>query len=331
MTKAIEDGWEVEHDFGDRIVLIRRSFGSTGMHILIGFFTIWWTMGIGNALYAAYCYYSNAERRVLWADQSNRSNEPAVRAGNSAHDTVESSSSGNLGTTILLWLGALIMVAAAQTSATILWTVIFGAVAIILALSGTSSLSPVRRRLEKRQSITDNGWTRSVRERSVVNPDETCAACAGHVGRGVERTYSTEFAVLGVPLTTDERGTNYYCRRCANGEVPMAKPDPDSDSDSDSELESESESDTDSESRSKQAHESDLQSDRDSNRDRPERSDGDRDEKQEQKRSQHADQNQTEDDIDTSVDHERTSASHGSDHDHDHDREQEHERNTELS
>lgn len=323
VTKAIEDGWEVEHDFGDHVVLIRRSLGSTGMHILIAFFTIWWTMGIGNALYAAYCYYSNAERRVLWADQADRSNESAARARDSAHGAVESSSSGSLGTTILLWLGALIMVAAAQASATILWTVIFGAVAIILALSGTSSLSPVRRRLEKRQSITDNGWTRSVRERSVVNPDESCAACAGHVGRGVKRTYSKEFAVLGVPLTTDERGTNYYCRQCANGEVPMAKPD----RDSDPELELESESDSDSEFRSKQAHESDLQSDRDqdSNRDRLERSDGDGDEKQE--RSQHADQNQTKDEIDTSVDHERTSASYDSDHD----REHEHERNTELS
>ncbi|MCU4971164.1 zinc ribbon domain-containing protein [Halobacteria archaeon AArc-m2/3/4] len=320
MTKAIENDWEVEHDFGDHVVLIRRSLGSTGTHILIAFFTVWWTMGMGNALYAAYCYYSNAERRVLWADHAKQSetSRSAVGTGagagagagvrDSTRETVDSSSSGSLGTTILLWFGALIMVAAAQASATVLWTVLFAVVAILFALSGASSLSPVRRRLEKRRSITDNGWTRSVRERAVVNSDETCTACAGRVGHGVERTYCKDFSVLGVPVTTSEHGTNYYCRRCANGEVQSSEPTPES--------ESESESD--------QSHE----------RAHLERSDEDGDERQTQKRErkqgqeqpQHTDQNQTKEDVDTSVDHEQTAVSDDSDSDHDYNREREHER-----
>ncbi|MCU4742030.1 zinc ribbon domain-containing protein [Natronoglomus mannanivorans] len=316
MTKAIENDWEVEHDFGDHVVLIRRSLGSTGTHILIAFFTVWWTMGMGNALYAAYCYYSNAERRVLWADHAKQSetSRSAVGTGagagasvrDSTRETVDSSSSGSLGTTILLWFGALIMVAAAQASATVLWTVLFAVVAILFALSGASSLSPVRRRLEKRRSITDNGWTRSVRERAVVNSDETCTACAGRVGHGVERTYCKDFSVLGVPVTTSEHGTNYYCRQCANGEVQSSEPTPESESESD------------------QSHE----------RAHLERSDKDGDERQTQKRErkqgkeqpQHTDQNQTKEDVDTSVDHEQTAVSDASDSDHDHNREREHER-----
>ena len=36
---------------------VPNKYGSLKMHILIGVLTIWWTLGIGNAVYAGYSYY----------------------------------------------------------------------------------------------------------------------------------------------------------------------------------------------------------------------------------------------------------------------------------
>lgn len=41
-----------------------RSFGSAGTHLLILIFLGWWTIGIANAIYAAYKYFSGDEVKI---------------------------------------------------------------------------------------------------------------------------------------------------------------------------------------------------------------------------------------------------------------------------
>ncbi|ELY61605.1 zinc ribbon domain-containing protein [Natronolimnohabitans innermongolicus] len=64
----VAEGWTIEDEDRDRVVMVDREFGSVGSHVLVALLTIWWTMGIGNLLWAAYNYVSNSRRTVLWED-----------------------------------------------------------------------------------------------------------------------------------------------------------------------------------------------------------------------------------------------------------------------
>ncbi|WP_440765449.1 zinc ribbon domain-containing protein [Natronorubrum sp. DTA7] len=64
----VAQGWKIEDEDRDRVVMVDREFGSVGSHILVAILTIWWTMGIGNVLWGAYNYVSNSRRRVLWEE-----------------------------------------------------------------------------------------------------------------------------------------------------------------------------------------------------------------------------------------------------------------------
>lgn len=65
LDAAIADGWQIEQETPDRIVLVRRSYGSVGVHVLLAVFTAWWSFAAFNLLYAGYCYLEESERRVL--------------------------------------------------------------------------------------------------------------------------------------------------------------------------------------------------------------------------------------------------------------------------
>ncbi|GAA0660246.1 zinc ribbon domain-containing protein [Natronoarchaeum mannanilyticum] len=65
LDAAIADGWQIEQETPDRVVLVRRSYGSVGVHLLLAVFTAWWSFGVFNLLYAGYCYLEESERRVL--------------------------------------------------------------------------------------------------------------------------------------------------------------------------------------------------------------------------------------------------------------------------
>ncbi len=65
LDAAIADGWQIEQETPDRVVLVRRSYGSVGVHVLLAVFTAWWAFGVFNLLYAGYCYLEESERRVL--------------------------------------------------------------------------------------------------------------------------------------------------------------------------------------------------------------------------------------------------------------------------
>ncbi|SDQ60090.1 zinc ribbon domain-containing protein [Natronobacterium texcoconense] len=209
IAAAVRDGWELEHDFGDHAVMIRRTFGSTDEHLVVALLTIWWTMGLGNALYGVYKYVEDADRMVLRSEPYG------------ADDAEQSASSSHLlhrVTAVACWLTAAVLAAIGVAVATSGLSPLLYVLAAGFVFLGMASLPSVSSRLARRHSLLTNGRTRSVEERSVVDYERPCTACSEPVGRGIERIYRAEFCLLGVPLTGSE-GRNYYCSRCANAEV----------------------------------------------------------------------------------------------------------------
>lgn len=68
IDEMITRGWRIEEEDRDRVVMVDREFGSLGSHLLVALLTIWWSMGVGNVLWAAYNYVTKTRRRVLWED-----------------------------------------------------------------------------------------------------------------------------------------------------------------------------------------------------------------------------------------------------------------------
>lgn len=66
VTAKVESGWRIEEETRDRVTLVRRDFGDPGVHLVIAVLTLWWTMGLGNALYAAYKYFTGSQRTIVW-------------------------------------------------------------------------------------------------------------------------------------------------------------------------------------------------------------------------------------------------------------------------
>lgn len=62
------EGWSLESEQTNRAVMVRRSYGSLGGHILVFLLTVWFTLGLGNVAYAAHVYFNRAEKKVLRAD-----------------------------------------------------------------------------------------------------------------------------------------------------------------------------------------------------------------------------------------------------------------------
>ena len=60
----ITQGYKVKSS-GERSTMMKeKDFGSGGMHLLVLVFLGWWTLGIANALYAAYKYFTAAEVQI---------------------------------------------------------------------------------------------------------------------------------------------------------------------------------------------------------------------------------------------------------------------------
>lgn len=204
---ALNEGWDLEHDFGDHAVLIRRSFGGAFAHVLVALLTFSWTMGVGNVLYAAYSYFGNPTRAVVDADGD-------VADGRTGPTTAESILSTV--TALVLWTGAAIFAGFGLLFASTVGSVASGlllAFALLFVVAGLTTFPPTKCRLEKRGPVTRHGRIREVDERPVVDPDAACADCGGAIDRGLERTHRDEVALFGVPLTASE-GTNAYCRHC---------------------------------------------------------------------------------------------------------------------
>lgn len=68
IDSLVAQGWRIEEEDTDRVVMVDREFGSFGSHLVVAFFTIWWTMGLGNVAWGAYKYLTQSRRRILWEE-----------------------------------------------------------------------------------------------------------------------------------------------------------------------------------------------------------------------------------------------------------------------
>lgn len=81
----VAQGWKIEDEGPERVVMIDREFGSVASHVLVAILTIWWTMGLGNVVWGAYNYVSRSERRVLWERQGSCQNCGATVSEDAAY------------------------------------------------------------------------------------------------------------------------------------------------------------------------------------------------------------------------------------------------------
>ncbi len=65
--KETLQGWQLATIDGDHAVLRRPNFGSTFGHVVVFVLTVWFTLGLGNVLYALYRYIHNTEYKVVSA------------------------------------------------------------------------------------------------------------------------------------------------------------------------------------------------------------------------------------------------------------------------
>jgi hypothetical protein len=218
----LSQGWHVESDAEDRVVLVNRTIGSLTAHTLL----LVPTSGIGNLLYGWYEYAHNPDRLVLRADapdyvpgrrargRRTTSQQPDLTPGNRIERYLTSSLSRHVAG-LLLFVGGLLL---AVGSGLALAPSLFGLVALLLSLV---VWPPTRRRIDDRHPPTAFGPTTSLEERYVTDTDRPCTVCRHRVDRGVVRDYRQEYAVAGIPLYTMETGENYYCESChVAGEFP---------------------------------------------------------------------------------------------------------------
>ena len=76
---ALSMGWRIESEGPDRVVLVDRSFGTVFGHLIVALLTFWWTMGLGNLVYAAYKYVNDTRRKVVW-DEPPTATEQSIQA-----------------------------------------------------------------------------------------------------------------------------------------------------------------------------------------------------------------------------------------------------------
>lgn len=78
----VAQGWRIEDEDTDRVVMVDREFGSLGSHLIVAVLTIWWTMGLGNLAWGAYKYVTESDRRVLWEGATPGSGDVAAGCPN---------------------------------------------------------------------------------------------------------------------------------------------------------------------------------------------------------------------------------------------------------
>jgi predicted nucleic acid-binding Zn ribbon protein len=226
------DGWDIEHDYGDSVVLVDREIGSLWIHAPLLLFT----GGVGNLAYEWYSHSYNADRMIMQSDGTDyaakntdfddfRGTGGSTRShllglmsflNTNLDDVRETRDGGSVGSYLLGSLLFLIGVSAIVSSPLSLAAIVFG----LLTLTGAAwTLPPTRRRLKNRHPVTRFGSVRSTDEETVTDPNTPCVVCASSIEEGIKRTYREEYAIAGVPLFTTETGENHYCRECAGGDI----------------------------------------------------------------------------------------------------------------
>lgn len=192
-------GWEIERDYGDRVVARKREFGSIPAHVALFLLT----GGVGNVLYAWYRYSPGASRVELRSDGTERWVD-GRSAGGSLWDAAVTAA-GVLLTACLFF----------SISAVVTQSVLVGATTFGLVLLAPLAYYLLTRRSDGHRSLTTVGRVRSIDETPTDDASRACVVCGGGTPGGVVREYAERFYVAGVPVWTVEEGQNRYCHRCA--------------------------------------------------------------------------------------------------------------------
>jgi hypothetical protein len=199
-----QDGWEVEHDYGDSVVLANRGVGHPVVHLIL-FFT---TLGFGNLIYGAYKHSHSAERMEIHADGTDPSSRDIDIGREKEEDSVGSYIVGSL--LLLMGIGSILSNPLSPIA------LIIG----FLMLAGSAhAFPPTKRRLKNRHPVTRFGPVRSTDEEIISDPNRPCTICGSPIETGVRRSYREEYTVAGVPLFTTETGENHYCQECNSGDM----------------------------------------------------------------------------------------------------------------
>jgi len=196
----LAEDWDIEHDYGDSVVLVDRGIGSIAVHVVLLFLT----GGLGNLLYGYHCYRNRADRLHLSAGEDT----PAHAHPDSLDDS-DSTSTGRVVFGALLALGGLAMLVSNPLDLSD-WII-----GVPVLLGGLYLFPPTRRRIERRHPVTRFGSVRSTDETVVQSPDKPCVACGRAIDTGIRRTYREEKAVAGIPILTVRDGENHYCESCS--------------------------------------------------------------------------------------------------------------------
>lgn len=199
------DGWDVERDDGDRVVMVDRGIGSPWIHALL--FAA--TTPLGNLLYAWYSYSPGAQRVELRADGTERRPDD----GRSTGWTPASAVGVAAGLMFAAFLALVGLVVLAVSS-----SLIPMAIGLALWLTAVVAVPLATQFAPGFESPLTFGRRHETDERVVDAPDTPCSACARPVGTGVERRFAEKAYVAGIPVRTYDEGENVYCRACANGD-----------------------------------------------------------------------------------------------------------------
>ncbi len=238
----LANGWELKHDYGDRVVLVDRDIGSLGIHVVL--FVL--TGGLGNLLYGWYRYSSQATTVRLSVDDENPPSPHEATEVTRSDDVVAHpvTDDGASEFATIAWYGlcalaVLFGLYLAFVGAMIGSLALVG-IGLFFGLMGVGLTPPVRERIDRRHSLTSFGRVRTVDNR-VIGPDEQCnercTACGGSIETGLVRRRRDETVVAGFPVRTHDLSYNHYCSECARAEFtsqeradgPLDEPVPSSD------------------------------------------------------------------------------------------------------
>jgi len=210
-------GWDLEHDHGDRVVLVDRDIGSIGIHILLLLFT----GGLGNLLYGWYHYSKLATRRQLSVDDSAEGSLEAGRSGATSNGSASGDAIATLFGVVVVLVSAYLVAVGVLVSS--LGLSIIG---LICALFGLWLTPPVKRRLRRRHSVTTFGRVKRVDNRIIrasEHCEQPCVVCQAPIDRGLVRRRRDETVVAGVPIRAHTLSSNHYCEACARDEFAQAE------------------------------------------------------------------------------------------------------------
>jgi hypothetical protein len=201
------EGWDVKHDYGDRVVMVNRGIGSIGMHVLL-FVT---TSGVGNLLYAWYSYSLGAERVELRDDGTEHYSD----------DRDADSGGWDLKSAVGVAAGLTLAVTFALAGLLLLWvtsSLFITGLSLAFLLAGLASVPMGTQFAPGFESPTTFGRQRTTDSTVANEPNRPCTACSRPVGTGVRRTFAERRYVAGIPVRTYKEGENCYCRSCAQGD-----------------------------------------------------------------------------------------------------------------